>query len=530
MGLAFVEYGFAQTFQRLLRLLGTPSGGASSGAILGALLLLGLSRGALNGLQAALSQAIMDQVQNSTRKRLVERGFQAKSLSMSEFSSFFHDKSLQVSFLAHYIQSLVVQSLMTVMLLGVLLYLSWELTFASALVLLILVAPFRQINRALHEGGVKLNKNWERLERILVRTVKNLILVQILGVEQSEIRQAHQKLDLHLENSLRFRFLTGLKVFLPQASGVIVLVLLVGLYFYGGHLLPSLQGRLQGEALIGFLYLFFRFAQSLANVSQASGDFRLRVPAFQILASHLFSPHSQAEETGRSQERISVGAGIGFQVSDLQFQYEGGGNLFPRPLSFHVAPRESLLILGPSGVGKTTLLYLLMGRLEPTQGTVNLWVGQQKGQAVSRYQRSLLGVLGMMGPESFLIEGTVRENVLYGFPAERGLVSDEQIERALRHADAEFVLSRPQGLDTRIEEQGQGFSQGQKQRLSLARALLREPEILILDEPTANLDPESERKMIELLVSLQGKKTLIVVSHREALVQAFPRVLRLGSE
>jgi ATP-binding cassette subfamily B protein AbcA/BmrA len=136
-----------------------------------------------------------------------------------------------------------------------------------------------------------------------------------------------------------------------------------------------------------------------------------------------------------------------------------------------------------------------------------------------------LDSVGYVGPESFLIEGTVKENLSYGL---HQVASDIDIRNVLDHADCGFVHSLPLGLEHRLTEQGEGLSAGQKQRLALARALLRKPKVLVLDEATANLDTETELRLVATLEKIRDGMTIVAVTHREALLRIATHKTNLG--
>ncbi len=136
----------------------------------------------------------------------------------------------------------------------------------------------------------------------------------------------------------------------------------------------------------------------------------------------------------------------------------------------------------------------------------------------------LMPLVGYVGAESFLIDGTVRENLLYGVHRTPG---DAELADALRKAECGFIDDLPNRLEHRLTEQGAGLSSGQKQRLSLARAMLRRPGVLVLDEATANLDSATEEKLVDTLTELKGGMTIVAVTHRPALLRLADQVLTL---
>jgi ABC-type multidrug transport system fused ATPase/permease subunit len=215
---------------------------------------------------------------------------------------------------------------------------------------------------------------------------------------------------------------------------------------------------------------------------------------------------------------------VGWRLSGLRFGFpEASGPVFTG-FDLAVKPGSFTVLIGPSGCGKSTLIGLLLGVVSPQSGSVEVLDGTSAA-ALSTLRPRLLRSVGYVGPESFLIEGTLRDNLLYGLGREP---SSEEILLALRQAECDFVASLPLGLSHQLTEQGQGLSAGQKQRLSLARALLRRPTVLILDEATANLDSATEARLIETLGRFKGRMTIVAATHREALLTLADQVVRLG--
>ncbi|WP_331751358.1 ABC transporter ATP-binding protein/permease (plasmid) [Streptomyces sp. NBC_00715] len=188
--------------------------------------------------------------------------------------------------------------------------------------------------------------------------------------------------------------------------------------------------------------------------------------------------------------------------------------------SFVVRPGHVTALVGPSGAGKSTVLHLLMGLIRPTRGRVLL-----DGVDMETLDlRSFRQFLGVVPQESALFEGTVRENVTFNEPD----VSDKELRRALRDADAlDFVERLPDGFDTSLGDRGTRLSGGQKQRLCLARALIRDPKVLILDEATSALDARSEAKVHQSLVRLSKSRTVLVVAHRLSTIRQAGQIVVL---
>ena len=171
-----------------------------------------------------------------------------------------------------------------------------------------------------------------------------------------------------------------------------------------------------------------------------------------------------------------------------------------------------IALVGPSGSGKSTLINLVIGFLRPQSGTISI-----DGHDLSKFDlRTFRRFISVVPQESVLFEGSVRDNITYGL----GSVSDQRVTEALQAANAlDFVKDFPEGTNTLVGERGARISGGQKQRLAIARALIRNPKILILDEATSALDSESESAIQQALETLMQDRTTFVVAHRLSTVQ-----------
>ena len=206
----------------------------------------------------------------------------------------------------------------------------------------------------------------------------------------------------------------------------------------------------------------------------------------------------------------------------VTFAYSQGNRSAISDLSFDAKPGELVAIVGPSGSGKSTLINLIIGFLVPKSGSISI-----DGMDLSKYDlRSFRKFISVVPQESILFDGTVTENITYGLES----VQDSEVQEALRAANAlEFVNELPEGANTLVGERGARISGGQKQRLAIARALIRNPKILILDEATSALDSRSEKEIQSALEVLMEDRTTFVVAHRLSTVQKADCILVLDS-
>jgi len=206
--------------------------------------------------------------------------------------------------------------------------------------------------------------------------------------------------------------------------------------------------------------------------------------------------------------------------NDVTFTYPGSSKPAIQSLSLTAKPGEMIALVGPSGSGKSTLINLAIGFLRPQSGSIAF-----DGNDLSKFDlRTARKYISVVPQESVLFDGSVRENITYVL----GDVSDDAVNQALTDANAiDFVAALPEGVDTIVGERGARISGGQKQRLAIARALIRDPRILVLDEATSALDSESERAIQKALESLMANRTTFVVAHRLSTVQKADTILVL---
>lgn len=211
-----------------------------------------------------------------------------------------------------------------------------------------------------------------------------------------------------------------------------------------------------------------------------------------------------------------------FNLESVSFAYPGSATGAINNLSLHVQAGETLAVVGPSGSGKSTLMSLILGFDRPASGRILL-----DGRDMNEFDlRSYRRFVGVVSQDTLLFPGTLRENVLYG--SRNG--SEEQVLLALERANAmEFIETLPDGLETRIGDRGARLSGGQKQRIAIARALLRDPRVLILDEATSALDVASEAQVQTALHHLRHGRTTFIVAHRLSTIRDADRVVVLNA-
>jgi ATP-binding cassette subfamily B protein len=224
-------------------------------------------------------------------------------------------------------------------------------------------------------------------------------------------------------------------------------------------------------------------------------------------------------ESNSGKRQVSAVTGL-VEFSDVSFTYPTNHKPSLSKINVTAEPGRMIALVGPSGSGKSTFINLVIGFLRPTSGSIKL-DGVDMSTLDLRSSRKFLSVVAQ---DTILFDGTVFENITYGMVD----ATAEQAESALRAANAwEFVAKLPDGMDTIVGERGSRISGGQKQRLAIARAIIRDPRILVLDEATSALDSESERLIQSALHELMKSRTTFVVAHRLSTVKEAHLILVL---
>jgi subfamily B ATP-binding cassette protein MsbA len=286
------------------------------------------------------------------------------------------------------------------------------------------------------------------------------------------------------------------------------------LLWYGGR--QVILGTLTPGELVAFLVYMMMVAGPMASFAGLYAQMREALGAGRRVFELLDTPAEPLDAPGAIQPGRLRGE---VRFLDVRFGYEGVRPVL-QDISLAVEPGEVMAVVGPSGVGKTTLVNLIPRFYDPTAGRIEI-----DGQDIRRLDlRGLRQQIGLVPQETFLFGGTVGENIAYGRPG----ASQAEIVAAAQAANAdEFVAGFPDGYQTVVGEKGAKLSMGQRQRLTIARVLLKDPRILVLDEATSSLDTESERLVQEALERLMHGRTTFVIAHRLTTIQRADRIIAL---
>ena len=408
------------------------------------------------------------------------------------------------------IDSVIGNTLSFLVVAGILVTLNWRLgliTLFPVIMVFFLTRYFNVRVKAIYrESRDRLGEVNSRLQENL----NGLALIKAFAKERHEFGRFRDTADRYLKTN--FRAILARNLFFPSVRfvGFFSNIVSIG---YGAWLV--LHGQFSVGGLVayrGYWWQLFAPINQLATINellqraQAAG-----ARVFELLDE----PESVTDLPDADVLRLRRGEGR-VEFRGVSFSY--GPKPILRDVSFVAQPGQMVALVGPSGAGKTTVLNLIPRFWDVTEGSIV--VGGRDVRCVT--QESLRAHLAMVLQDTFLFNGSVRDNIRYGRPD----AAQEEIDTAARAANAhDFILELPDGYDTEIGERGVKLSGGQRQRLSIARAFLANPEILILDEPTSSVEPESETIITQALERLMQGRTTFVTSHRFSLVRGADQIL-----
>lgn len=467
----------------------------------------------LTWIRSVMSGRLIENFRRRQRHRLSEWIFYGENVSLSRYFYLYGDVLSFSSTYSMELQGLLINFIFFIFLLLTIFKISIKLTLITLLITLILYIPLKLIAKKVKRSSEEvMNANSEGLKSI-TSTLKNLILINIYNRSDYEIKNINRMVDRFYFGRIEFFFYDGILSSIPAFVGVLVICLIS---LFGFENFVNTKGD-----ILTFFYLVIRIKQSVTACSKHYSGMSFLRPHFKEFHKWYrndFKKIVKKNSTSPSTSSIS-GASIGWKIEKLDFSY-GEKKVFSN-LNFEFKPNSLNLISGESGVGKSTLLFMLISQIE-SNGMIKLIVDNEFVD-LKTIKSELLNSIGYVGPEPYIIEGSIKENLLYGI--ER--VSGEKISEAINLSNSNFIYDLSKGLNHRLNERGEGLSAGQKQRLSFCRALLREPKVLILDEPTSNLDSESEDIFIETIEKLRANKTVIIISHSQKFTKIADTHLKL---
>ncbi len=357
-----------------------------------------------------------------------------------------------------------------------------------------------------------------RPQRRAASALNALLLDDLAGIRQIKSfvreKQEHARFNRASETlrQATLRIMRAWALYSPSMDFVNSLGLVLAIGFGG-------RAVLRGEMQVGSLVAFITLTRFLYEPVTRLHQLNQLVQAGRAAGERVFEILDEPEEPGLREGEVVPGIKGEIRYEEVGFAYAKGLTALS-DISFHARPGETIALVGATGAGKSTLVNLLARFYEYTSGAITI-----DGKPIRDFSVHVLReLIGMVTQESFLFNGTIRENLLLGKPD----ATDEQLLEAAEAANARAFIDRlPTGLGSVVGERGVKLSVGEKQRLSIARALLKDPPILILDEATASVDTATERLIQQALENLMFHRTCIVIAHRLSTIVRADQILVL---
>ncbi|NDR97636.1 multidrug ABC transporter permease [Fructilactobacillus sanfranciscensis] len=381
--------------------------------------------------------------------------------------------------------------------LTIMLFMDWRMTLIMFIAVPLVMTVMRPLMRKTRQVGRQRQDELADFSGKAEETLNEIRLVKSSNAENYEAKSGNQ-----MVNNL---FKIGLKeaIYDSIASplmGTVMMALMVGVLAYGAHRVAT--GTMTIGTMFAFLMYLFQIigpvsmmARLFTDLSKANGA----TDRIQELMSEL-------EENFAAGKTYDV-AGKPLQMQNVNFAYEKSQPIL-KDVSFTAKPNSTVAFVGPSGSGKSTIFSLIERYYQPTSGKITIGDMEIDQISLENWRKQI----GFVSQDSAIMAGTIRHNLTYGL---NDNYTDEQLWQVLKLAYADgFVKEMSDGLDTQVGERGVKVSGGQRQRLAIARAFLRDPKILMLDEATASLDSESEAMVQKALAKLMKGRTTLTIAHR----------------
>lgn len=390
-------------------------------------------------------------------------------------------------------------------------YLDWRLTLFTVCTFPVVLWFMEFFGKKIRKTGGRIQECTADITSVLQESVASARVIK------SFVREDYEVDRFDVENKANFRANMKNTQLMATLTPVVELVAAIGvtmIIWYGGN--NVINGTITAGSLVAFLTYAVNISNPIKRLTRVIGNIQKALAAAQRVFMIIDMPEEIAESRDAKQ-LPEVSGKVEFQ--NVSFAYNDKGNVIT-DLSFSVKPGEVIAIVGPSGAGKSTIANLLPRFYDVNKGDIKI-----DGHSVREVTLdSLREQVGIVPQETMLFNGSVYNNILYG----RLDATKEEIEAAAKAANAhDFIMQLTDGYETKLGDRGVNLSGGQRQRIAIARAILKNPRILILDEATSALDTESERVVQEALDRLMVGRTSFVIAHRLSTVKNADKILVL---
>ncbi|MDK4156247.1 ABC transporter ATP-binding protein [Staphylococcus pseudintermedius] len=388
--------------------------------------------------------------------------------------------------------------------------LDWQMTLLTFITIPIFILVIVPLGKIMQKISTNTQTEIANFSGLLGRVLTEMRLVKVANAEKLELDKAHSNLKTIYNLGLKQAKIAAV---VQPISGIIMLITIGIILGFGGMRIAS--GAISAGTLVAMIFYVLNLSIPLINLSTLVTDYKKAVGASQRIYEILHEPLENIAAPNL-QDEIPTGD---LKFDHVYFGYDDTPVL--KDVSFNVLRGEVTAFVGPSGSGKSTLFSLIERMYEIDQGGIYYDGTSIDALSLTDWRRKI----GYVMQSNAMMNGTIRDNILYG--VDREVPEEELIHYAKLANCHEFIMEFEQGYDTIVGERGLKLSGGQRQRIDIARSFVKNPDILLLDEATANLDSESERKIQEALDILMENRTTIVIAHRLSTIKKAGQIIFL---
>ncbi|MHD0398471.1 ABC transporter ATP-binding protein [Staphylococcus simulans] len=385
----------------------------------------------------------------------------------------------------------------------------WQMTLLTFITIPLFLLIMIPLGRVMQKISTRTQAEIANFSGLLGRVLTEMRLVKVANTEQVELDKAHVNLKEIYKLGLKQAKIAAV---IQPISGLIMLLTIGIILGFGGIRISS--GAITAGTLVAMIFYVIQMSMPLVNLSTLMTDYKKAVGASSRIYEIMQEP---LEEVHMPTGQVLGNGDIAFE--DVSFGYDTKEVL--HDLNFDIPKGQVTAFVGPSGSGKSTIFNLIERMYDVTHGDI-LYSG------TSIYQLPLSdwrNKIGYVMQSNAMMSGTIRDNILYGINRQ---VSDDELIQYTKLANChDFITEFDEGYDTLVGERGLKLSGGQRQRIDIARSFVKNPDILLLDEATANLDSESERKIQESLETLMKERTTVVIAHRLSTIMKADQIIFL---
>lgn len=408
------------------------------------------------------------------------------------------------------IPDVIVESLNLLAIMAIMIYFDWQLAMVTFATLPFIIVAISFFNNKIGRLGALVEHTLAKVTSIIQQSLISVMIVQSYVREDYEYQKFSDKIQQAAGDLLKAQRLSAILVPLVEFLAAIGLTIIV---WYGGR--EVINGHLSIGGMFAFLVYIINVPMPVRKISQALTHLKLGLVAWKRINRLL---NEQTPSVADGCKEMPEAQGL-VEFKNVSFAYNSDRPVL-KEISIFAGPGELVAIVGPSGAGKSSFANLLLRFYDPDQGAIYL-----DGMNIRDLKiRDLRQHIGFIQQEPVLFNTSVLENIRYGRPS----ATMNQIEQAARLANAhDFITELPQGYDTMVGELGGNLSGGQRQRIAIARAIITEPAILLLDEPTAALDAHTEKQVMAAIRQAGAGRTTFIITHRMSTIMASDRVVYL---